>query len=148
MQVIDILGLMGDSSDNIPGCPGVGGKTASKLVNQFGSIENLLEHTDELKGSLKTKVETHRDTIAFSKFLATIKTDVPITLDLEALTTKEPDAEALQRLFEDLEFRTLLERTGLFPRLSLCRICGRIPGSKQIFKSQQVQKGGFRLPTH
>lgn len=98
MQVIDILGLMGDSSDNIPGCPGVGGKTASKLVNQFGSIENLLEHTDELKGSLKTKVETHRDTIAFSKFLATIKTDVPITLDLEALTTKEPDAEALQRL--------------------------------------------------
>lgn len=110
MQVIDILGLMGDASDNIPGCPGVGGKTASKLVNQFGSIENLLEHTDELKGSLKTKVETHRDTIAFSKFLATIKTDVPITLDLEALTTKEPDAEALQRLFEDLEFRTLLER--------------------------------------
>ena len=109
-QVIDILGLMGDASDNIPGCPGVGGKTASKLVNQFGSIENLLEHTDELKGSLKTKVETHRDTIAFSKFLATIKTDVPITLDLEALTTKEPDAETLQRLFEDLEFRTLLER--------------------------------------
>ena len=109
-QVIDILGLMGDASDNIPGCPGVGGKTASKLVNQFGSIENLLEHTDELKVSLKTKVETHRDTIAFSKFLATIKTDVPITLDLEALTTKEPDAETLQRLFEDLEFRTLLER--------------------------------------
>ena len=127
-QVIDILGLMGDASDNIPGCPGVGGKTASKLVNQFGSIENLLEHTDELKGSLKTKVETHRDTIAFSKFLATIKTDVPITLDLEALTTKEPDAETLQRLFEDLEFRTLLER--------------------KFSKSQQVQKGGFRLPTH
>ena len=154
-QVIDILGLMGDSSDNIPGCPGVGGKTASKLVNQFGSIENLLEHTDELKGSIKNKVETHRDMIAFSKFLATIKTDVPITLDLEALTTKEPDAEALQRLFEDLEFRTLLERKfskkqpsvepGFF---SLCRICRRIPGSKQIFKSQQVQKGGFRLPTH
>ncbi len=109
-QVVDILGLMGDSSDNIPGCPGVGGKTASKLVNQFGSVENLLEHTDELKGSLRAKVETHRDTIAFSKFLATIKTDVPVTLDLEALATKEPDEEALRRIFEELEFRTLLER--------------------------------------
>ncbi len=109
-QVIDMLGLMGDTADNIPGCPGVGEKTATKLINQFGSIENLLEHTDELKGALKTKVEANRDMITFSKFLATIKTDVPITLNLEALRTEEPDTETLQRLFEELEFRTLLER--------------------------------------
>ena len=109
-QVIDMLGLMGDSSDNIPGCPGVGEKTASKLIRQFGSIENLLAHTDELKGSLRQKVENNRYLITFSKFLATIKTDVPLALDLEALKSKAPDMDALQRLFEDLEFRTLLER--------------------------------------
>ena len=80
-QVIDMLGLMGDASDNIPGCPGVGEKTAQKLIAQFGSIENLLEHTGELKGALKTKVESNREQIIFSKFLATIKTDVPIALD-------------------------------------------------------------------
>ena len=77
-QVIDMLGLMGDASDNIPGCPGVGEKTAQKLIAEFGCIENLLEHTDQLKGALKTKVETNREMITFSKFLATIKTDVPI----------------------------------------------------------------------
>ena len=109
-QVIDLLGLMGDTSDNIPGCPGVGEKTASRLIRQFGSIENLLAHTDELKGSLKLKVETNRDQIKFSKFLATIKTDVPIALDLETLKAKEPDMDALQALFKQLEFRTLLER--------------------------------------
>ncbi len=109
-QVIDILGLMGDASDNIPGCPGVGEKTASKLISQFGSIENLLAHTDELKGALKTKVEANRETITFSKFLATIKTDIPITLDLDSLKSKEPDEESLKRLFEDLEFRTLADR--------------------------------------
>ena len=109
-QVIDMLGLMGDTADNIPGCPGVGEKTAAKLIAQFGSIENLLAHTDELKGSVKAKVEAHREQITFSKFLATIKTDVPIPLDLEALKAKDPDAEALQRLFEELEFRTLAER--------------------------------------
>ena len=153
MQVIDILGLMGDSSDNIPGCPGVGGKTASKLVNQFGSIENLLEHTDELKGSLKTKVETHRDTIAFSKFLATIKTDVPITLDLEALTTKEPDAEALQRLFEDLEFRTLLERKfskkqptaepGFFQGSLFAEFADESPEASKYSNLSKYKKEGF-----
>ena len=109
-QVIDMLGLMGDTADNIPGCPGVGEKTASKLIGQFGSIENLLAHTDELKGALKTKVEANREMITFSKFLATIKTDVPVTLDLEELRIKEPDTETLQRLFEELEFRTLAER--------------------------------------
>lgn len=109
-QVIDLLGLMGDASDNIPGCPGVGEKTASKLIAQFGSIENLLAHTDELKGSLKAKVENNKETIAFSKFLATIKTDAPITLDLETLRTETPDEAELKRLFEELEFRSLSER--------------------------------------
>ena len=109
-QVIDMLGLMGDAVDNIPGCPGVGEKTAQKLIAQFGSIEQLLEHTDQLKGALKVKVENHREQIAFSKFLATIKTDVPIELDLEALKKETPDEEALRQLFEELEFRTLIDR--------------------------------------
>ena len=110
LQVIDILGLMGDSSDNIPGCPGVGEKTAQKLIAQFGSIENLLSHTDELKGALKTKVENNKDMIVFSKFLATIKTDVPIKLDMEELKRKTPDEEVLRKIFEEMEFRTLTER--------------------------------------
>ena len=84
-QVIDILGLMGDSADNIPGCPGVGAKTAQKLIAQFGSIEELLAHTDELKGAIKTKITENREQIIFSKFLATIKTDVPISLNMEEL---------------------------------------------------------------
>lgn len=109
-QVIDMLGLMGDSSDNIPGCPGVGEKTAQKLIAEFGSIENLLEHTDQLKGALKTKVETNRDMITFSKFLATIKIDVPIQLDMNSLVREEADESALRKIFEELEFRTLMER--------------------------------------
>src|SRR3712207_718736 len=106
-QVIDILGLMGDSSDNIPGCPGVGEKTAQKLVAEFGSIENLLDHTDRLKGALKTKVEANRKQIEFSKFLATIKTDVPIALEMNKLVREEADEDSLRRIFEELEFRTL-----------------------------------------
>ena len=109
-QVIDMLGLMGDTADNIPGCPGVGEKTAQKLIAQFGSIESLLEHTDQLKGAIKTKVETNREQILFSKFLATIKTDVPISLDMDELKREEPDKEELKRIFEDLEFRSLLDR--------------------------------------
>ena len=109
-QVIDMLGLMGDTADNIPGCPGVGEKTAQKLIAQFGSIESLLEHTDQLKGAIKTKVETNRKQILFSKFLATIKTDVPISLDMDRLKREEPDKEELKRIFEDLEFRSLLDR--------------------------------------
>ena len=109
-QVIDMLGLMGDTADNIPGCPGVGEKTAQKLIAQFGSIESLLEHTDQLKGAIKTKVETNRKQILFSKFLATIKTDVPISLDMDGLKREEPDKEELKRIFEDLEFRSLLDR--------------------------------------
>ena len=109
-QVIDMLGLMGDASDNIPGCPGVGEKTAQKLIAQFGSIENLLANTDQLKGSIKTKVETNREQIEFSKFLATIKTDVPIALDMDALKRETPNEEALRKIFEEMEFRTLMER--------------------------------------
>ena len=105
-----MLGLMGDSSDNIPGCPGVGEKTAQKLVSEFGSIENLLEHTDQLKGALKTKVETNREMITFSKFLATIKIDVPIQLEMDALVREEADENSLRSIFEELEFRTLIDR--------------------------------------
>ena len=110
LQVIDMLGLMGDSSDNIPGCPGVGEKTAQKLVTQFGSIENLLSHSAELKGALKTKVETNKEMITFSKFLATIKTDVPIELNMDELKREAPDEEALRKIFEEMEFRALIER--------------------------------------
>ncbi len=109
-QVIDLLGLMGDSSDNIPGCPGVGEKTAQKLIADFGSIESLLQRTDELKGALKTKVETHRELIILSKHLATIKTDVPIALNMDDLARRSPDETLLRPLFEELEFRTLTER--------------------------------------
>ena len=110
VQVIDMLGLMGDTADNIPGCPGVGEKTAQKLIAQFGSIENLLENTDQLKGALKKKVEENSEQIRFSKFLATIKTDVPIALDLPALVREQPDEGELRRLFGELEFRTLADR--------------------------------------
>ena len=110
LQVIDLLGLMGDTSDNIPGCPGVGEKTAQKLIAEFGSIDALLAGTDRLKGALKAKVEANAGQIRFSKFLATIKTDVPIALDMEALRRREPDEEALRTMFEDLEFKNLIDR--------------------------------------
>lgn len=109
-QVIDMLGLMGDASDNIPGCPGVGEKTAQKLISEYGNIENLLEHTEELKGALRTKIEANREIITFSKFLATIKTDVPIELKMEELIREQPDEETLRKIFEEMEFRTLIER--------------------------------------
>lgn len=89
---------------------GSGRKTAQKLIAQFGSIENLLAHTDQLKGAIRTKVETNREQIAFSKFLATIKIDVPITLDMDALKREAPDEEALRKIFEEMEFRTLMDR--------------------------------------
>lgn len=110
-QVIDLLGLMGDSSDNFPGCPGVGEKTAVKLISEFGSIANLLANTDRLKGAMKTKVESHVDDIRMSHFLATIKTDVPeLHLDLDSLKRQGPDYEALQKLFEEHELRSLIKR--------------------------------------
>ncbi len=109
-QVIDILGLMGDASDNIPGCPGVGEKTAVTLVQQFGNIANLLEHTDQLKGKLKERVEENREQITLSRWLAQIVTDVPITLDLKALAYQEPDRDALIKQFSHLEMRSLINR--------------------------------------
>lgn len=109
-QVIDLLGLMGDTADNVPGCPGVGEKTAVKLINQFGSIDNLLTHTDQLKGAMKKKVEENVEQIRFSKFLVTIKTDVPIQLDLDQLHTTPPNQEALRKIYEELEFRSFLKK--------------------------------------
>ena len=109
-QVIDLLGLMGDSSDNIPGCPGVGEKTAQKLIAQFGSIENMLANSSEIKGALKTKVEENREKIIFSKFLATIKTDVPVELDMDSLKRETPNEEQLTTLFNFYELRSLKER--------------------------------------
>ena len=109
-QVIDLLALMGDSSDNFPGCPGVGEKTAAKLINQFGSIDNMLQHTDEIKGKLREKVENAVEDIKMSKFLATIRTDVPMQLDLDELKVEQPDETKLRAIFEELEFKTLINK--------------------------------------
>lgn len=109
-QVIDLLALMGDSADNFPGCPGVGEKTAAKLIEQFGTVENMLAHTDQIKGKLREKVEAAVEDIKMSKFLATIKTDVPITLDMEQLKLVEPNAEELKKLFAELEFKSLADK--------------------------------------
>ena len=109
-QVIDLLALMGDSADNFPGCPGVGEKTAVKLINQFGNIDNMLNHTDELKGKMREKVENAVDDIRMSKFLATIRTDVPIELNLDELAVTSPDEKKLTELFTELEFKTLANK--------------------------------------
>lgn len=109
-QLIDILGLMGDSADNIPGCPGVGPKTAEKLIQEFGSIENLLEHNDELKGALQLKVKDNAEQIRMSKWLATIITDVPVTLDADTLKREPTNLDELRTIFNELEFRTLTQR--------------------------------------
>ena len=109
-QVIDLLALMGDTADNFPGCPGVGEKTAAKLINQFGSIDNMLQHTDEIKGKLREKVENAVEDIKMSKFLATIRTDVPMQLDLDELKVEQPDEAKLRTIFGELEFRTLINK--------------------------------------
>ena len=109
-QVIDLLALMGDSADNFPGCPGVGEKTAAKLINQFGSIDNLLQHTDEIKGKLRDKIENAVEDIKMSKLLATIRTDVPLQLSLDELKVEQPDEVKLRRIFEELEFKTLANK--------------------------------------
>ena len=109
-NVIDLLALMGDSADNYPGCPGVGEKTAAKLINQFGTTENLLAHTNEIKGKIKEKVENAKADIEMSKFLATIRTDVPIKLDLDKLKVTEPNANDLRAIFDNLEFKRFTER--------------------------------------
>ena len=110
-QVIDLLALMGDSADNFPGCPGVGEKTAVKLINQFGSVSNLLANTTQLKGKMKEKVEGAVDDIKMSYFLATIKTDVPMgDLTLDQLKVEDPDTEKLDKIFNELEFKTLKDK--------------------------------------
>ncbi|MGM0580424.1 MAG: DNA polymerase I [Bacteroidota bacterium] len=109
-QVIDILGLQGDAADNIPGIPGVGAKTAIKFLKQYGSVEGLLEHTEELKGKMKEKVEANKEQALLSKKLATIKTDVPLAYEPDKLVLDEPNEEALRELFEELEFRTIMKR--------------------------------------
>ncbi len=120
-QVIDLLALMGDAADNIPGCKGVGEKTAVALLQQFGSVENLLAHTDQLKGALQTKVATQAEQIRFSYFLATIRTDVPIALDWDLLTRREPDEEALYSHYRRLEFNSLLPKNSKTPPSPLQR---------------------------
>ena len=109
-QVIDLLGLMGDSSDNIPGCKGVGEKTAVQLLQQFGSIDNLLANTDQLKGALQRKVQEQVEDIRFSYFLATIKTDVPIDFDAQSLVYQEKNWDKLAPLYRELEFNSLLKQ--------------------------------------
>ncbi len=110
LQVIDLLSLMGDSADNFPGCPGVGEKTAAKLINEFESVENLIANTDKLKGKQKEKVENAIEDIKISKFLATIRTDVPIQITLEDLKVKEPDQDKLEEIFAELEFKSFSNR--------------------------------------
>ena len=109
-QVIDLLALMGDSADNFPGCPGVGPKTAAKLIGEFGSIDAMLANSSKIKGKLREKVEGAVEDIRMSKFLATIRTDVPVKLDLDALKLKEPDMKRLTEIFTELEFKSLLDK--------------------------------------
>ena len=109
-QVIDLLALEGDASDNVPGCPGVGEKTAAKLIKEWGSVENMLDNVSSLKGALKTKIETNAEQIRFSKFLVTIKTDVPLDINPDSLRRTEPDVDALLKIFNELEFKTMAAR--------------------------------------
>lgn len=109
-QVIDLLALMGDKADNIPGCPGVGEKTAVKLLSAFGTIEAMLERTAELKGAMRTKIETNAENIRFSKFLTTIRTDVPLDTTPDDLVRTATDVDALRAIYEHLEFRSFIKR--------------------------------------
>ncbi|MDR1098218.1 MAG: DNA polymerase I [Tannerella sp.] len=133
-QMIDLLGLMGDTSDNIPGCPGVGEKTARKLLAEFGSIENLLANTDQLKGNLQTKIRENAEEIRFSKFLATIVTDVPITFDAASCIREKPDENRLTKIYTELEFNSLLTKMGGEGTRSSEQKnkTGQKPGAKQL----------------
>ncbi|MDE6339920.1 MAG: DNA polymerase I, partial [Muribaculaceae bacterium] len=111
-QVIDLLALMGDKIDNIPGCPGVGEKTAVKLIADFDNVENLIESTDKLKGALKKKIEDNKEQILFSKFLATIRTDVPVEVAFDDMKRSAPDREKLFSIFKEMEFKSLIDRVG------------------------------------
>ena len=138
-QVIDLLALMGDSADNFPGCPGVGEKTAVKLINDFGSVEGLIQRSSEIKGKLREKVESHVEDIKMSYFLATIKTDVPIELDMDALQLVEPNEEELGKLFTELEFKSLADRILKKPQKN------QIPANGQLDLFAEFPADGTNL---
>ena len=119
VQVIDMLGLMGDTADNVPGCPGVGPKTAVTLIQKYGSIEGIYQHLDQLKGKLKQNLETNKEQVEFSKYLVTIKRDVPVTLDLEQVKRKDINRDQLKQIFDQLEFKSLLRKYKLDTPTSL-----------------------------
>ncbi len=139
-QVIDVLGLKGDSVDNIPGVPGVGDKTASKLLKEYGSVENIVANVDQLKGSLKSKIEEFGEQGIFSKKLATINIDSPIEFDEELLRSKDPDRENLTKLFEELEFRTIAKR--VFGDDAAAEQSGQLGlfGSEEVKTNDLIQK--------
>ena len=136
-QVIDLLALMGDASDNIPGCMGVGEKTAVKLLQDFGSIDNMLAHTDQIKGALRTKVESQREQIEFSRYLVTIRTDAPVTFEPQQLIVRQPDKQQLAELYRTLEFNSLLRKIGE-PMLPPEAEQPVAPSPKPVAKTQPV----------
>ena len=141
-QVIDLLALEGDVSDNVPGCPGVGEKTAAKLIAQFGSVENMLDNTDQIKGALRAKVEAAAEQIRFSKFLVTIKTDVPLDITPEALLRREPDVKRLRELFTDLQFSSYLKKLGMGDAPA-----AQAPVQPSLFGNDEAQTPAAPLPS-
>ncbi len=156
-QVIDLLALMGDSADNFPGCPGVGEKTAVKLINEFGSTESLILHADQLKGKMREKVENAVEDIKMSKFLATIRTDVPMELHLDELKLQSPDEEKLSEIFAELEFKTLANKIlnkaeqkpkSINPQLDLFAVNptdGQVSSENISFESIKTVKHDYKL---
>lgn len=156
-QVIDLLALMGDSADNFPGCPGVGEKTAVKLINEFGSTESLILHADQLKGKMREKVENAVEDIKMSKFLATIRTDVPMELHLDELKLQSPDEEKLGEIFAELEFKTLANKIlnkaeqkpkSINPQLDLFAVNptdGQVSAENTSFESIKTVKHDYKL---
>ena len=156
-QVIDLLALMGDSADNFPGCPGVGEKTAVKLINEFGSIESLILHADQLKGKMREKVENAVEDIKMSKFLATIRTDVPMELHLDELKLQSPDEEKLSEIFAELEFKTLANKIlnkaeqkpkSFNPQLDLFAVNptdGKVSSENTSFESIKTVEHDYKL---
>ena len=156
-QVIDLLALMGDSADNFPGCPGVGEKTAVKLINEFGSTESLILHADQLKGKMREKVENAVEDIKMSKFLATIRTDVPMELHLDELKLQSPDEEKLSEIFAELEFKTLANKIlnkaeqkpkSINPQLDLFAVNltdGQVSAENTSFESIKTVKHDYKL---
>mgnify|MGYP000975626485 FL=1 len=156
-QVIDLLALMGDSADNFPGCPGVGEKTAVKLINEFGSTESLILHADQLKGKMREKVENAVEDIKMSKFLATIRTDVPMELHLDELKLQSPDEEKLGEIFAKLEFKTLANKIlnkaeqkpkSINPQLDLFAVNptdGQVSSENTSFESIKTVKHDYKL---